>query len=33
MIRSNNNDYFVNKWDEITSNKKKTESNNCPFKI
>ena len=33
MIRSNNNDYFVNKWDEITSSKKKTESNNCPFKI
>jgi superfamily II DNA or RNA helicase len=33
MIRSNNNDYFINKWDEITSSKKKTESNNCPFKI
>ena len=33
MIKSDNTNYFLNKWDEIPNNAKSNKINTCPFKI
>ena len=33
MIKTDNTNYFLNKWDEISINVKNNKINACPFKI